>query len=131
MSVLANLMTVLDEEHALAVVEYRRVTIKAPLTAFAAKILAKRLAEFGDANAAAEIMIERIWRGFNASWVGQTRPRNAAPPVSSRVTVASMWRDEAREQGFLDATDDMAQRNEGGHHPTLCIVGGTAVTPRR
>ena len=67
--VLANLMTVLDREHAEGVIEFRRVTIKKPLTAFAAKLLAKRLAEWGDANQAAEIMIEKCWQGFQASWV--------------------------------------------------------------
>jgi hypothetical protein len=127
MSVLANLMTVLDEEHALAVIEYRRVTIKAPLTAFAAKILAKRLAEFGDANAAAEIMIERVWRGFNASWVGQCR----TPAKQAPTTLASMWRDEARNQGIInDASYESRGVETGytsGNSPMLSLVGGTSV----
>lgn len=63
------LCAVLDLEHAEAVVEHRRVTIKKPLTVFAAKLLAKRLAEWGDANEAAEIMIERAWQGFDKAWV--------------------------------------------------------------
>lgn len=67
--ILENLMTVLDEEHARAVVEHRRTTIKKPLTAFGAKLLAKRLAEWGDPNEAAEIMIERCWQGFQIAWV--------------------------------------------------------------
>lgn len=68
------LCTVLDLEHAEAVVEHRRITIRKPLTSFAAKLLAKRLAEWGDANAAAEIMIERAWQGFDKSWVRDRRP---------------------------------------------------------
>ncbi|TIO15609.1 MAG: hypothetical protein E5X86_19765 [Mesorhizobium sp.] len=71
--ILANLMTALDEEHAQAIVEHRRVTMKKPLTAFGAKLLAKHLAAWGDANAAAEIMIEKCWAGFDASWVRDRR----------------------------------------------------------
>lgn len=71
------LLTTLDEDHALAVVEHRRVTIKKPLTAFAAKLLAKRLAEWGDANEAAEIMIERAWQGFDVSWVRDRSQRTS------------------------------------------------------
>ena len=67
--VLKVLMTVLDQEHAEAVVAHRRTTIKKPLTAYAAKLLAKRLAEWPDANEAADIMIEKCWQGFNRTWV--------------------------------------------------------------
>lgn len=73
--ILQNLMTVLDEDHAKAVVEHRAVTIRKKLTPFAAKLLAKRLSEWGDANEAAEIMIERCWQGFQASWVRDRTPR--------------------------------------------------------
>lgn len=80
--VLANLSTVLDEEHAAAIVAHRRHTIKKPLTAYAAKLLAKRLAEYGDANAAADIMIERTWQGFSCEWLkgrGLATHTNPAP----------------------------------------------------
>ena len=63
-----ELLAVLDEEHADAVIEFRKVTKKAPLTAHAAKLLARRLSEYGDANEAADIMIERCWQGFRAEW---------------------------------------------------------------
>lgn len=71
--ILSCLMSVLDEEHARAVIEHRRVTVKKPLTTFAAKLLAKRLSEWGDANAAAEIMIEKCWQGFDSAWVRDRR----------------------------------------------------------
>lgn len=79
-AVLDALMTVLDEEHANAVYEFRRVTKKAPLTEFAAKRLAKKLAAWGDANEAAGIMIDRCWQGFEVDWAlkftrPQTQPR--------------------------------------------------------
>lgn len=72
-SILDALLPTLDEEHALAVIEHRRVTIKKPLTVFAARLLAKRFASWGDANEAAEIMIEKCWQGFDASWVRDRR----------------------------------------------------------
>lgn len=74
-AILDALMTVLDEEHAIAVYEFRRVTKKAPLTEFAAKRLAKKLAAWGDANEAACIMIDRCWQGFEVDWALKfTRP---------------------------------------------------------
>jgi len=71
--ILDALMTTLDEEHALAVMEHRRVTIKKPLTTFAAKLLAKRFAEWGNPNEAAEIMVEKCWQGFDRAWVRDRR----------------------------------------------------------
>lgn len=69
------LMSVLSETHADAVVDHRRVTIKKPLTAFAAGLLAKRLSEWpGGADEAAEIMIEKCWQGFASSWVRDRQP---------------------------------------------------------
>ena len=75
-AIIDALLTVLDQEHAEAVVEHRRVTIKKPLTEYAAKLLAKRLAEWADPNEAADIMIERAWQGFNPSWV-KDRPQRS------------------------------------------------------
>jgi hypothetical protein len=128
MSVLANLMTVLSEEHALAVIEHRRITIRKPLTAFAAKLLARRFAEWGNPNEAAEIMIERAWQGFDPGWV---RLATRHKPT----TLASMWRDEARNQGIINDTSPedrrVAPRNASGDHPVLSLVGGTAVTRLR
>lgn len=73
-SLLDALMPTLDEDHALAVIDHRRVTIKKPLTTFAARLLAKRFAAWGDPNEAAEIMIEKCWQGFDPSWVRDRRP---------------------------------------------------------
>lgn len=72
-AILDALMASLDEDHALAVLEHRRVTVKKPLTTFAAKLLARRFSEWGDANAAAEIMIEKCWQGFDPTWVRDRR----------------------------------------------------------
>lgn len=79
----SELLAVLDEERADAVIEFRKVTKKAPLTARGAKILANRFAEYGDANEAADIMIERCWQGFRAEWCDG--PRRAETDLQ-RVT---------------------------------------------
>lgn len=72
--VVAALTTILDLEHAEAVVAHRRTTIKKPLTEFAAKLLAKKFAACPDPNAAAEMMIEKCWQGFEPAWIAAPRP---------------------------------------------------------
>lgn len=68
-SALDELSFVLDLDHAIAVIDFRKVTIKKPLTAFGAKLLAKQLSAWPSPNEAAEIMIEKCWRGFKPQWV--------------------------------------------------------------
>jgi hypothetical protein len=76
-AILNELMAVLDEDHAVAVIEHRRVTIKKPLTSYGARRLASKLAAWGDANEAADIMIDRLWQGFEVDWVrDRRRPTN-------------------------------------------------------
>lgn len=67
-AILDVLLSSLDEEHALGVMEHRKVK-KVPLTVLAAKILAKQFALCADPNAAAEEMINRGWTGFKADWL--------------------------------------------------------------
>ncbi len=63
-----ELVSVLDAEHAEAVIEHRK-RLRAPLTAKAARQLAKELARAPDPNAAADEMLARGWRGFKAEWI--------------------------------------------------------------
>lgn len=79
-AILDALKTVLDAEHATAVLDHRK-TKKCALTPFAAKLLAKEFAKCPDPNAAAEEMIIRGWTGFRADWM-----RKAAK-TSGRRTV--------------------------------------------
>lgn len=95
-AILDALLTVLDERHAHAVIEHRRFTIKKPLTVYAAERLAGKLAEWGDANEAADIMIDRCWQGFNADWV-----RDRARPTGKRT--------------IIEAAMDRLQRAETAH----------------
>jgi hypothetical protein len=74
-AILDALLASIDEEHALGVIEHRRAK-KEPLTAFAAKLLAKQFALCPDPNAAAEEMILRGWTGFKAEWL--RKPINRA-----------------------------------------------------
>ncbi|RUU79997.1 hypothetical protein [Mesorhizobium sp. M7A.F.Ca.MR.362.00.0.0] len=77
-AILDALLTVLDADHAEAVLDHRK-TKKCALTVFAAKLLAKQFALCPDPNAAAEEMIIRGWTGFKADWM-----RKAAKTTGKR-----------------------------------------------
>lgn len=62
------LMTVLDEETALAVIDHRRAK-RSPLTKRAAELLAKEFAKCINPVDAANEMIMRGWTGFRPDWV--------------------------------------------------------------
>lgn len=66
--ILDELKLVLQDETAEQVIEHRKA-LKKPLTTLAAKLLAKKLAETQNPNAAAETMIANGWQGFDASWL--------------------------------------------------------------
>jgi hypothetical protein len=77
-----ELESVLDHEHAQAVVDHRQ-RLKKPLTAYAAKQLASKLSKAPDANVAADAMIANGWQGFEAGWLENrttTRPHSTASP---------------------------------------------------
>jgi len=73
----SELETVLDTEHAKAVVEHRQ-RLRKPLTAHAAKLLAKSLSGFPDPNAAADTMIESGWQKIKPGW-GEDAKARAGP----------------------------------------------------
>lgn len=76
-AILDALLTVLDEDHAHAVVEHRRA-MRRPLTVHAASLLAKQFARCADPNEGADEMILRGWQGFKPEWIrdrDMTRPR--------------------------------------------------------
>jgi len=86
-TILDALLAVLDEDHAHAVIEHRRVTIKKPLTVYGARRLASKLAAWGDANEAADIMIDRLWQGFEVEWV-----RDRRKPTTGNAMIDSLLR---------------------------------------
>jgi hypothetical protein len=62
-----NLMAVLDDAHASAVLAHR-ARLGKPLSAHATRLLARSLAAFADPNGAAERMMERGWPNIDAGW---------------------------------------------------------------
>lgn len=82
-SVKAELMQVLDLEHAQAVMEHRKA-IKKAMTPRAAHLLAAEFAKCQDPNAAADMMIAAGWQGFKAEWAeNRNTTRNRAQPGRS------------------------------------------------
>jgi len=76
---------VLSDDMAQAVVAHRKAK-KSPLTEKAAELLAKRFSETVNPEAAAGMMIERGWTGFDPSWAGElprvvTMMHTGPPPV--------------------------------------------------
>lgn len=75
-AILDALKTVLDEETALAVIEYRKsLGRKHALNERSAKMMAKQLSKFDDPNAAAEEMILRCWQTIKPEWVRERNTR--------------------------------------------------------
>jgi uncharacterized protein YdaU (DUF1376 family) len=78
-----ELLKVLDGEHADAVIDHRQ-RLRKPLTAYAAKLLAKKLVAAPDANAAADAMVAHGWLGFEPEWVlNDRRVKTTGPPDNS------------------------------------------------
>lgn len=63
-----ELLTVLDAEHAQAIIEHRKKK-RSPLTVHTAKLLAGKFAKCADPNAAADTMMVNGWQGFEPSWL--------------------------------------------------------------
>jgi uncharacterized protein YdaU (DUF1376 family) len=74
-----ELLTVLDAEHAGAVIDHRQ-RLRKSLSVRAAKLLASSLAKFPDPNAAADRMIEKGWASIEVGW----DQRQQAPPLQPR-----------------------------------------------
>lgn len=94
------LCEVLDVERAMALIEHRN-KLRAPLTVRAAELLAGQLgqARAGPA-AAADLMLERGWRGFRQDWVkddGKRNNANGKPQFSGVVANLRDMLDEAAD----------------------------------
>lgn len=99
-----ELETVLDAERAGAVLDHRQ-RIRKPLTAHAAKLLAGKLAQAADPNAAADTMIANGWMGFEPGWLNRNQPARGSPqdrPISKTDAVSNLrerLRNERRTDG--------------------------------
>lgn len=115
-----RLEAVLDAERADAIIEHRK-RIKAPLTSHAAKLLAKELAKCPDPNAAADMILLKGWRGFDASWLGHDTRQRAGPAVPA--SPMDHFRNFASEINGQDRDDrrDSGHRNDAPGIPVRTI----------
>ena len=101
------LACVLDRPTAQGVVDHRRA-LKKPLTPLAAKMLADKFAAVDDPNAAARMMIERGWQGFNPAWIREERGRG--PPGVRRFSSDHTL--NALAEIYHDAVDERSRQSE-------------------
>ncbi|MDM8346252.1 hypothetical protein P8H26_12710 [Pseudochrobactrum sp. sp1633] len=111
-SVQSELMKVLDQDHAKAVIEHRKA-LKRPLTPHAAKLLADQFAKCPDPNTAADAMIENCWQGFKPEWLQnrQHAPRRDSQPANRKLSHTEIWADALREEGIFPNEPDSHSSN--------------------
>lgn len=122
----SELEIVLDSERARAVVDHR-LRLRKPLTAHAARLLAKKLALFPDPNEAADRMIEKGWQSIEVDW---DKPRSTAPPVKP-LSFGQMFQQDAQDMGIIPNDKPASpsdRRVEAGNGDRE--VGGPGVTRR-
>ncbi len=116
----AELERVLDSEHAVAVVEHRQ-RIKKPLTAYAAKKLANSLSKAPDANAAADLMVEKGWQSFEVAWLdNRTSPRphsTASPPAQDFNAILDAIQGKTNAAHTGQTIDGSHERTDRGSAP--------------
>lgn len=98
-----HLVTVLDTEHAVAVIEHRQ-RLRKPLTSHAARLLAGKFAKCADPNAAADAMIANGWLGFEPEWMD----RQARLSRTKEPTLSAAFGQLAR---------NMEPQDDATHHP--------------
>lgn len=87
-SALAILSECLSMQTAKDLIAHRQ-KLRKPLTARAAKLLAKDFVAYGKPEEAAEMMIKNGWQGFHPTWVANQTAR-AGPPANGRGGMASL-----------------------------------------
>jgi type IV secretory pathway TrbL component len=99
------------------VIEHRN-RLRKPLTPFAARLLANKFRLTPDPNAAATVMIEKGWQGFDPSWAGTDQPatiRGAKPngPDNNTNLVSAV----KRHQEILRRAEELGGTVEYGWRP--------------
>ena len=87
-SPLAILSECMSEQTAKDLIAHRQ-KLRKPLTARAAKLLAKDFVAYGNAEEAAEMMIKNGWQGFHPTWVTNQAAR-AGPSSNGKGGMASL-----------------------------------------
>jgi hypothetical protein len=108
---LSRLRTVLDEDHARAVVDHRQRLRKA-LTEHAAKLLAEKFRRCPDPNAAADAMIANGWLRVEPEWL--ERPQARAGP-------------QPKSRGVGGVFDDLVETMENGRQNEGAEAAGATV----
>ena len=111
-SVKSELMKVLDEDHAQAVVDHRN-RLRKPLTPHAAKLLAGKFGACSEPNVAADAMVSNGWQGFEPEWLdnrgaqrGHSPPGSPRQPMMADLTGAMLRQMNNRNQD--DESDEHA-----------------------
>ena len=97
-SALAILSECMSEQTAKDLIAHRQ-KLRKPLTARAAKLLAKDFVAYGNAEEAAEMMIKNGWQGFHPTWVTNQAAR--AGPSKSQKGWGSLY---AELNGYGDGS---------------------------
>jgi len=102
------LSAVVPEETARELIAHRRA-IKSPLTAGAAKGLAKNLASYSDPKAGAEAMMANGWRGFKPEWMDNQaragpRQERMNGPTAMMLEIMEKKREQRSEERGLGET---------------------------
>jgi hypothetical protein len=108
-----ELLAVLDEERADAVIDHRKA-IKHPLTRHGAKLLARKFAQSPDPGMAADAMVSNGWRGFELEWLAN-RQSGSAYSAGQRPPIQ---RNPARPASAVDQLRSALQKYEEIKHET-------------
>src|ERR1035437_96521 len=92
------LSDVVSAQTASDLIDHRRA-LKSPMTVRAAELLAKAFVAFGDPERAAQEMIARGWKGFNAEWMENNHARAGPAGRSNGMGGLTKWVLEGMRSG--------------------------------
>lgn len=98
-----ELEQVVDTEHADEIIKHRQ-RLRKPMTPYAARLLARKLAVCPSPNDAADLMIEKGWQSIELAWITNTSrslasiPKPTSTPSSIAANVLARMQ-EADTQG--------------------------------
>lgn len=99
------LETAVDAERAEELIKHRQ-RLRKPLTDYAAKLLAGKLAKCPDPNAAADMCIEKGWQSIEPGWVTSSMQRATGRPMTNldrlEMDLAERIQNGTGGQGSLD-----------------------------
>ncbi len=127
-----ELERVLDPEHSQAVIDHRKAK-RAPLTAYAAKLLARKFEKAPDPNAAADAMIVNGWQGFEVEWLERqtTRSNGHAPKGADYFDIAAEFIEHETNGSGSGFTSDRSHAQGMARHSIEDQRGNGGSFPRR